>query len=310
MGDPAIVVAPESFSSSSFADSFFFKQAIDLKYVTSQYHTFSPINSLTNATQVDFSLPMFATPSVYDLKNSYLEVGFKIIGEDGELPPVTDLVGPVNNVLHSMFKNVEAYFNDTRITTSSGHHAYKDYLKTYLSYNKDYKESVLRPSGWAEDSLGFRNSLLAVNPGYYKRLAMIANVVHLESRVNSYKEDGGTFIGRLGLDVEEAGPIVNGINIRLSYYLNEPEFFLMGGTKNAAAAAGSSIQNLTNKYKYKIHKFQIHALVHDLSPSLYDTLEARLRKQSAIMSYKRYSIVPFTIASGLTEWLSDSILPR
>ena len=308
MGDPAIVVAPESFSSSSFADSFFFKQAIDLKYVSSQYHTFSPINSLTNATQVNFSLPMFATPSVYDLKNSYLEVGLKIVGEDGELPPISDIVAPVNNVLHSMFKNVEVYFNDTRITTSTGHHAYKEYLKTYLSYNKDYKETVLRPSGWAEDSLGFRNNLSAVNPGFWKRLAMIADVVHLESRILKYKEDGGTFIGRLGLDIEEAGPIVNGINIRLSYYLNDPEFFLMGGRKDATNA--KQILNLTNKYTFKIHKFQIHALVHDLAPSLYDTLEAKLRKQSAIMSYRRYSIVPFTIASGLTEWLSDSILPR
>ena len=308
MGDPAIVVAPESYSSTAYADSFFFKQAIDLKYSSSQYHTFSPINSLTNANQINFSLPMFATPTVYDLKQSYLEIGLKIVDEDGELPGLDTIICPVNNALHSLFKNVEVYFNDTRITTSSGHHAYKEYLKTHLSYSRDYKDSVLRSAGWGEDPVSYRNSLNGLNTGLVKRISMMADYQVLENRVRKYHEDGLTLIGRLGLDVEEGGPIVNGINIRLSYYLNEPEFFLMGGIQDPNAVG--SFKNLTKKYTYKIHKFLIHAMAHDLSPSLYETLEAKLRKESAIMSYKRYSIVPFTISSGLSEWLSDSILPR
>ena len=40
MGDPTIILEPESFSSTTFADSLFFKQAIDLKYVSSQYHRY------------------------------------------------------------------------------------------------------------------------------------------------------------------------------------------------------------------------------------------------------------------------------
>ena len=113
-------------------------------------------------------------------------------------------------------------------------------------------------------------------------------------------------IGRLGLDVEDAGPLINGVTVRISYYLSDPEFFLMGAEKSGSSGV---LKVPTKKYTFKIHKFVVHALVHDLSPSLYQALESKLSKQSAIMAYKRYQIVPFTISQGLSQWLSDSLLP-
>ena len=147
---------------------------------------------MTNATQVDILLPQFQSASIYDLKNSYLEVGFKIVDEEGNLPSTNTIIGPVNNILHSMFKNVEVFFNDTRITTASGHHAYKEFLKNYVSYSNDFKNTVLRPSGWAEDPASHRNTFTALNTGFWKRLAMLAQCEPMATNIKKFYEDGCT----------------------------------------------------------------------------------------------------------------------
>ena len=65
MTSTGILTEPNTFSAKKFSDGFFYKQPIDLKYTSSRYHKFSPINSLTDAQKVDFSLPSFSTASVY-----------------------------------------------------------------------------------------------------------------------------------------------------------------------------------------------------------------------------------------------------
>ena len=80
-------------------------------------------------------------------------------------------------------------------------------------------------------------------------------------------------------------------------------------TTEAAKKTAVSWLSTTEKYTFTIHKFILHVLVHELQPNLYETLEANLKTTPAIMSFKRYSCIPYTIPRGLTEWLSDSLLP-
>ena len=103
-------------------------------------------------------------------------------------------------------------------------------------------------------------------------------------------------------------PLINGINIRLQYTLNSSDFFLFGRNRKVVGDGIDDLE-LSKKYKYTVNKFIIHALVHDLQPSIYETLEHRLRNEPLVAGFKRYNMLQHSIPSGLTEWLSDTLLP-
>ena len=209
--------------------------------------------------------------------------------------------------MHSMFKSVDVYFNDVLINLSGGFHHYKEYLKILLSYNDDYKNTVLRPSLWAQDTPDFMNSVSNSNKGFWKRLKNIANVDTANHLILNYKPEGGVLFGKLGIDYEGT-PLINGINVRLQYTLNDSDFFLFGRNRKVVDNRIDDLP-LSKKYKYTVNKFIIHALVHDLQPSIYETLEHRLRNEPLIAGFKRYNMLQHSIPNGLTEWLSDSLLP-
>ena len=151
------------------------------------------------------------------------------------------------------------------------------------------------------------NSVSNSNTGFWKRLANIAETDPHHHRINSYRPDGGTLFGGLGLDYSGT-PVINGINIRLQYTLNDPDFFIFGKIRKLEGQTITDFK-LQKKYTYTLHKFIIHGLVHELQPSIYETLESRLRNEAVVVGFKRYNILQHSIPSGLSEWLSASLLP-
>ena len=60
-----------------------------------------------------------------------------ITKSDGSLPASTDKVGPVCNMLSSLFETVSLRVNDVLITSSGSHYGYKDFVQTLLSSPSD-----------------------------------------------------------------------------------------------------------------------------------------------------------------------------
>ena len=258
------------------------------------------------------------------MDNSYIEIGYKITDKDGNSPTIaaadanaaaaargadgkTEYVAPINYASQSMFSNVDMYLNDTLINLSGGFHHYKEYLKVLLSYNNDYKNTVLRPYGWAADKPRFLNSVSNSNAGFWTRLGAIAEVDAHKHQIIKYNPDGGVLFGNLGVDFKGM-PLINGINIRLQYTLNPADVFLFGRIR---AIQEEKIVDLPlkKKYIYTLNKFVLHMLVHELTPSLYETIEHRLKTEPLIAGFKRYNMLQHSIPAGLTEWLSDTLLP-
>ena len=175
------------------------------------------------------------------------------------------------------------------------------------SSRKDYKKSVLKTAGWGEDAYKYPHSVSNTNEGFWKRLKNIAKVTEATHTINSYNSEGGHFLGSLGLDYNGT-LVINGINIRLQYVLNDPEFFLFG-RKRITENDVTVMNPLDRKFKYTIHKFVIHALVHELQPSIYEHIEYKLKSTPLVAGFKRYNMLQHTIPAGFTEWLSDNLLP-
>ncbi len=63
-------------------------------------------------------------------------------------------IAPVNNFLHSLFKQVDVYLNGKQVTPAMGTYAYRAYLETLLNYDVSAKESQLTSAMYYKDTAG------------------------------------------------------------------------------------------------------------------------------------------------------------
>ena len=96
------------------------------------------------------------TEDYVDLSKTILFVEGKVVKSDG-----TDLSGgtqsnvaPVNNFLHSLFRQVDVYLNGKQVTPAMGTYAYRAYLETLLNYDVSSKGSQLTSAMYYKDTAG------------------------------------------------------------------------------------------------------------------------------------------------------------
>ena len=94
------------------------------------------------------------TDEYIDLSKTILVVEGRVINGDK-----TDLGGgsqasiaPVNNFLHSLFKQVDVYLNGKQVTPAMGTYAYRSYIKTLLNYDVSAKKSQLTSALYYKDT--------------------------------------------------------------------------------------------------------------------------------------------------------------
>ena len=63
-------------------------------------------------------------------------------------------VGPINNFMHSLFKQVDVFFKEKQVTQATGTYAYRSYLQTLLNYGPLAKQSQLTSSFFYKDTAG------------------------------------------------------------------------------------------------------------------------------------------------------------
>ncbi len=100
------------------------------------------------------------TEDYVDLSKTILFVEGKVVKADG-----TNLSGdeqaniaPVNNFLHSLFKQIDVYLNGKQVTPAMGTYAYRAYLETLLNYDVSAKESQLTSALYYKDTAGEMDS--------------------------------------------------------------------------------------------------------------------------------------------------------
>ena len=94
---------------------------IDYAPLSSVENTDSPINFLVTGTD-----------EYIDLSKTILTVTGKILKNDNTILSGNNQanVAPVNNFLHSLFKQVDVYLNGKQVTPAMGTYAYRAYIET------------------------------------------------------------------------------------------------------------------------------------------------------------------------------------
>ena len=182
-----------------------------LKYRSIEY---SPISILGNG-PVEFAVSG-SGEDYTDLANTYLHVICKVLHSDGSKLKEERNIDPVNNLLHSMWSQVDLYLNDMLITPSTNTYPYRAYLETLLSFDESVKRNRLRSALWDDDWRGTRDDYDR-NSGHIRRKSCVRGSQPVE------------LYGRLHLDLfMQERFLVNGVDMKLKLSRSKPEFVLMG----------------------------------------------------------------------------------
>lgn len=121
-----------------------------------------PVSQMSENGPVEFNLA--GTSDYLDLKKSLLHVKARIAGDD--------VVGPVNNFLHSIFSLVDISLNGKQFPSSGGAtYAYKTYLQNLLNYGEEAKTSQIQCCLFFNDDAGYMDTANpnGANSGLFSR---------------------------------------------------------------------------------------------------------------------------------------------
>jgi hypothetical protein len=137
------------------------------------------------------------------------------------------LISPINNIIHSLFSQIQVYLNGREVENSNANYMFKAYLANLLSYGKEAKESFLASEGYFKDTAGEMETLpvgdaavtagTCKNKGHQARWELFKNNQPVELR------------GRLQCDIFNMNRyMLSNVNVTIKLSRNKPEFYLMG----------------------------------------------------------------------------------
>ena len=114
---------------------------------------YAPLSSVEN-TDSPINFLVTGTDEYIDLSKTILTVTGKIVKDNESVLDGANQtnVAPVNNFLHSLFKQVDVYLNGKQVTPAMGTYAYRAYIETLLNYDVSAKESQFSSALYYKDT--------------------------------------------------------------------------------------------------------------------------------------------------------------
>ncbi len=287
-----ILVEADVYTGEDVSDTWFQKMATDLRYSSVEFLPLYPVTSLSNAKQIQFSVPGFTGAGAVKLHDSFLALKVKLCKADGTTKvDAGKVVAPVNLTLHSLFSSCQLYLNDTLLNTHNDLYNYKSLLLASLSYGADAKYSFLQGAAMYPDTAGQYNNP-AFNTGFKSR----SNKFKKSPTSQEYHGEEVQLASRLYLDlVTTDTPVPPGVSIRVVLTLAPHDFVIqVPDTDN-------------DSYTMVITEAILHLPIASLSPEVYTRFERKLAEQDASIFFRRIEMSTKTIPKGTTVFNSEAL---
>ncbi len=252
-------------------EDLFQKRPTNRNYESVKMHSFHPVESLTNASQVSFVMPRFLGPNMYVPSGMLLKLEVQL----ERVPTATNpsktiapgkVIGPINNTLHSLFKSCRIWLGETLITKNGENYPYKSYLIDLLSYDTDGKYSWLEGQLYIVDVFGpTLDSQTTDNAGFQARMNFFKN-----EDESAFLESPVSIMGRLHTDLASTGPgIIPGLGMKVELTFASSDFVLQ------------KAKNDQDSYKIVIKNATLFCPVAQLSDDMFRRIERKLQKEDA-----------------------------
>ncbi|XP_057332076.1 uncharacterized protein F54H12.2-like [Microplitis mediator] len=192
----------------------------------SEWTHYNSVSSITDDSPIEFVIPGHGDEYI-DLPHTMLKVRAQIIAADNTYA-ADDKVGPINNLLHSMFNQIDVFFNQKLISPPNNAYAYRAYIETLLNYSSDAKNSHLGLTLWSNDTSGAfdhpvggigENDNKVTNDGLEERAGITRNGAKFD------------LLGHLHCNIFNQDKfLLNGVEMRLRLVHSKDSFRLMDNT--------------------------------------------------------------------------------
>ena len=266
---------------------------------------YAPLSSVENPESAITYL-IAGTDEYIDLSKTILTVREEITKGDG-----TKLTGggqsnvaPVNNFLHSLFKQVDVYLSGKQVTPAMGTYAYRAYIETLLNYDASAKESQFTSALYYKDTATQMDEAGALpktadisgtkvrvpgtgNQGFAKRSQFIQN--------------GKQFVlsGPIFADIFMSDRLLlNMMDLKVVLNRSNPKFCLMDKTSEKTPTVNPQVK--LSEVILKIRKVKVDQAVSD-------GIERMLKQTPALYPIRRVECKILTVPSGLPTTRQDNI---
>lgn len=252
---------------------------------SSQWVHYKPVSSLSDDGPIEFVIPGHGEEYL-DLAHTMIAVSLKVLASgDAQYK-----VAPVNNFLHSLFNQVDVFFNQKLVAPPNNAYAYRAYIETLLNYGPAAKESHLTTALWYPD-----------NPGSFEAMPSAKTAptnVGQEERARHIR--GGRtldMIGHLHCDVFNQDKfLLNGVEVRLRLVRSKDDFCLME----------TPTQGVT--HKVVIHDATLLIRRARINPGVLIAHAKTLTKTTAKYPITRVEVKSFTMHSGIVGDTLDNVI--
>ena len=270
---------------------------------------YRPVNSVGLNGSVEFRIPASGMQYI-DMRRTMLYWKGQAVDENGADATLTNIatekVVPVNNILHSVFSQVDVTLNQKLISSHTQHYAYKSMIESFLNYDKSAQESqmyaagfeapspsvsrdptlpklITRTEGSGSDAFKFKEP----NPLYNEALV---------KRYVSYRANAD-FIGIPFADLfQQDRLLLNGVEVGVKMYRHQPDFYMTTGK-------ASDIK----KYQIKFTDILLRVCKVRLSPQLLLSHEKMLETTTAKYPYMRTELKTINVPINTTTYRADNL---
>lgn len=233
--------------------------------------SYKPLNSLENQTVIEFACQGHGD-TYLDLSSINLRLKLQLTKSDGTFYVNEDQNQPgiANNILGSLFRQVNISLNGKSVNSSDGNYSYRSYLETLLNYGADAQNTHLEVVGWETNSE--RRKILVKNSSVFE------------------------LYGKLHADMlNQPLLLLNNVNLRISLTLNKPEFYIITPEANDGS-------------KIKILEAALYVKHCTINPNVLVAHHKTLERTNAKYHYKRCEVKSFTVGKSNSINLDNIVI--
>ena len=232
-----------------------------------------------------------------------IDLQLSMAGANGIVADANSGSDNVNNLAHTIFKQINVRFNGTLMTEQTNTYAYSAYLQTLLNYSQDDGETLLAPQGWVNflnvaPTLTSGADDISTTAGYLHNNDNLLKTLTIPFRGNAVVR----LIMRPYLHVFHMGKImVPGVEMNFELHFNSPDFYTWA-TRNDGTK-----QYVQLREKDEDDTFHLCRL--SLNPDVYTSLEGERKLRKEVVKYPvvRDQIRTFIFNGATTTWMEHNL---